>query len=514
MLLKTIKKDKLMKRERIMKIKTLITICFLLPLLSFANQNGQSFEEYKAELQSKLNEKSQALNTCRSECKEQHSNYSSYKCDNNFCSSQKSAFDQVRNELDRINMSAQTVNNKSSILSRAESNLNSCISRCKKTLTTNNTDEHCRDVVCAAYKKTYENLVAHSNNIDKNKDKAEEDTDSTTESSQSAKNQVEKARNKVNALAYVAAGTTAYLGYKAAMCFSSCPKGPCCPQAGMFAGMAALGAVQTSKMFKSRSKLNQTCQDLSSNGVCTTDNPNGLSNPDQPIPPDPLPPGCEHNPEFCENPNILPVDAWPSDGTSPSLDKLPLASIVSDKLKKDWTDENNPFKDANKFSYEDLSKDQKKSLDNAMKGLNQKKQDYMDQNGLFGDDLMNALNSKDVDAKGKKGKNGVDDEAGEEFAFDSPYANLKEAAGSFAANSLKQRRKRKNKSSNDDTMDKMKEMLKKMRGGRDRSTANVEAKSVSIGNDYVGVREDNIFLMVHRLNRKLDEKEKRFIVDF
>ena len=514
-LFKNIKKDTNIKREMIMKIKILITICFLFPLLSFANQTGKSYEEYKVEVQQKLNEKSQELNACRSECKKQHSNYSSYRCDRQVCSSQKLAFDQVRNELDRINMSQHTVNNKSSILSQAENNLNACISRCKNKLTTNNTEEHCRNVVCLNYKKTYDNLVAHSNNIDENKDKAEEDTVSNKVSNQSAKHQVEQARNKMGALAYVAAGTTAYLGYKAAMFASQCgsQNKAACTKVPIFAGMAALGAVQTSKMFKSRSKLNQTCQDLSSNGVCTTYNPEGFANPDQLVPPDPLPPGCEHNPDFCKNPSVLPDDEW-LNGNLASFDKL---NLVSEKLKKDWTDEDNPFKDANKFSYEKLSKDQKKQIADAMKGFNQQKQDYMNQNDLLGDELFSGdvLNANNTNANGKKGKNGVDEAGvGEEFAFDSPYANLKEGTGSFAANSLKRGKRRKKKSSKDDTMDKMKEIFKKMRGGTDRSTANVESKSVSIGNDYVGVREDNIFLMVHRLNRTLDEKEKRFIVDF
>ena len=42
----------------------------------------------------------------------------------------------------------------------------------------------------------------------------------------------------------------------------------------------------------------------------------------------------------------------------------------------------------------------------------------------------------------------------------------------------------------------------------------VATKSVAIGKDHVGVREDNIFIMVHRMNRRLDEEESYFIKDF
>ena len=359
-------------------------------------------------------------------------------------------------------------------------------------------------------------------------------------------------------LAYVALGTAAFLGTKSFQCSKQCSGagGGCCSMAFPYGLMAVAATDQGLKMLDKKKSLTKTCVDLSSTGFCNPKNPdNPEENPDEPSPPDPLPPGCELNMALC-NPDIysgcLPGDSNcnPSEpGLTPGLPPASgsitggvpasgsitggvpnsvdvprdISDILAEAFKPEggWPEGKNPFEGNEKFEYDNLNDEQKAQINDAMKGFNQRKKDYMAKNGLLGSgsDSDSSKNGKNSDSS-KNGKNKGDllaENLSDELDLSTGFPKIKEnSPGSLAGNQASNRRRRTAGRNEPNTIDKMQEMLKKMRGGANNNNnqGDLSNMSVSIGNDNVGVREDNIFLMVHRLNRKLDEDQRRFIIDF
>ena len=510
-----------------MKTKILMILFLSTPLLSFSSplENDPAFVKHKEQLNQDLNEKRKALSSCHAECRKQYQNFDLWQCNSGMCSSQKIAFDKAQKELDEIAMSQSVVDNKEASLDGMKNQWQACTNRCLNKPNNQHSADHCRDVICKDLKDQYEGYKAQSESMDENNEKLEDGkTAENPEGNEAVVNQVREKRDKVGALAYVAAGTTAFLGYKAAKCCSA----TFCSSCPMYVGMTALAGAQTAKMFKKRDSLNETCRDLSTNGICNPISPDEVENPDNPIPPDPLPPGCEYAPEVCRggDPSNPSPTIDPSEISQVTTPDYPTGSFAGGetltpemlgeifKPKGGWPKGENPFKDSEEFDYDSLSADQKQEINDAMKGFNQRKKSYMAQNGLLDSgDSSGGLNSgSDDDKKGQGGL--LAENEFDEVDLSSGFPQVKDGSGSLAGGSVNSgSRRRRVAGKEPNTIDKMKEMLKKM-SGSDKNKGDLSDMSVSIGNDYVGVREDNIFLMVHRMNRKLDEQHRRFIIDF
>lgn len=510
-----------------MKIKVLIMTLFSVPLLSWSSslREDSNFAAYKSRLQQDLQQKTRELNVCRAECRQTYSYYTKTECDRQVCHSQKTAYNQVKGELDKISGARHALDTRQATVNQMLNRWNACQSRCRNDSNTEHNAQHCRDVICANEKRTYESYRAEADRTDDNLEKAERDQEtapSSSKKSEAVVNQIRSTRDKVGVLGYVAAGTTAFLGYRAAVCASQCGGmggGGCCYQAPMYGVMASLGAVQTSQMFKKRKSLNQTCRDLSSNGYCSPVDPNG-GDPDVLKPPNPLPPGCKANPSLC-NPNVYlpsapcsagdpncakPGQNNPAPGSLAGNEPDP-AEILAKAFEPEggWPDGKNPFEDNEEFDYNSLSSEQRGALEKAMKNFNQQKKNYMAQNGLL-DDSKNGR---------KKGGVLATAELLEDIDLSAAFNQIKEAdTGSLTGKASNRGRKRAGGRGPASNIEKIQQMLLGGLKGANEGSGNLSGMSVSIGNDNVGVREDNIFLMVHRMNRKLDEEQGRFIVDF
>ena len=540
-----------------MKVKFLGLIFLSIPLMSLSSpvyenlqEDNAGYSEAKNQAKQIYDQKSQALSSCQSECRQSNPTYNNTQCDTLMCSSQKRAYNEAKNKFDAFdaNINIGSKVGRESGINQAESNWERCQSQCRMR-SDKPSVEYCRDVVCKKNKDNYEALQAHSKNMDENLENYEDNQNNPDRqvaegTGEAVVNQVRDKRDDVGALSFIAAGTTGFLTMKCISCSSQCGCGigscGCCPQAGMYCAMAGMAAIQTAKMFKKRKDLNQTCRDLSSNGVCSVDSPrDGGQPPDALNPPDPLPPGCEYDFSLCEESTYTPTRPCPpgdsscSDsyiGKGPGLPNFddsdnpnnPIIGTLATKFKSEvGPGAKNPFLTDQPFEYSNLTDEQKEQLNAGMKGFNQRKKNYMAQRGLSGDTSLESgtgIGFSDSDETGKEGEdllaeNFFDDEIDLSAGFPTtkdPSGSLTGNSGRVGGSSGRRRVRGRDPAS---TIDKMKAMLKKMSGG-DANGKGLGKKSVSIGNDSVGVREDNIFLMVHRMNRKLDEQEKRFIVDF
>ena len=160
-----------------------------------------------------------------------------------------------------------------------------------------------------------------------------------------------------------------------------------------------------------------------------------------------------------------------------------------------------PFSDSGTYNYDKLPKDVKKQLDN----LNKQKQDFMNKNGLGG--ALDSSQDSDSDNQGLLGASGTSSGSGKgvSAAFKGGEDDGSRSLSALTGNSGSRPRK------SSSLAEQMQNRLKAMHGGKNKNKFGfLGDKSVKIGRDNVGVREDNIFHMVHRMNRKL-EGEKRFI---
>ena len=529
-------------------IISLLSLAFF-NVMANINQDA-SVIAHKEKLRKELQNKSDILSACLKDCSTTSPNLSKIQCESQKCSSQKNAYNQVRQKINEINMSQNVVNTKQSSLNQMLGRWNTCQSRCQNDPNTNHSADHCKNVVCEREKKSYNSYKQASDTMNENLDKINKDNKDNKdnngnvaqgEDTSAVVNQIRKTKDKVGVLGYVAAGTTAFLGYKAAVCAGSCPGGTCCTQAPLFGAMAVAAGVQTAQMFKKRNDLNQTCLQLSSSGSCLSPEVSncpgiiigGVCQPNSSLADclspnvvingecQPPAPGCELNPSssFCNNPstfttgdNCPPGD--PSCKLSTGLDgvtsstKALTAGVVESlskefKPKGGWPDGKNPFKDNEELDYNNLSEGQKATLAKAMKGFNQKKNDYIAQNNLLEDsDESSGLLAENSEEP--------------ELDLSAGFPGVKDSSSSaLAGKSMNKMRRKKRGRGPDSTIDKMKEMLQKLGASRGEGKGqDLSQMSVSIGNDNVGVREDNIFLMVHRMNRSLDEEHSLFIADF
>ena len=535
-----------MDRTKVFLSIVFIFLWFSLPLravLSAPSLNSAGYNKHRQNLNEAFRRAETALNSCRSKC-QQDNRY----CDQYICKTEKGNYDSSKRKVDEIRSSSNVVNDRENTSANAKQSWDSCIRKCQKnTLTKHRTYEYCAQQVCKNQKNTYENLRGKADDINRGISGFQAQTNKKEdqeppEAQEAAINQVRSTRDKMNMLAYVAAGSTAFLAYKAASCASQCPTG-CCPSAGIYAGMAALAGAQTASMFKQRSDLNSTCQDISVNGVCDAAvKDSGTA--DESIMPDPPPPGCELNPSLCD-PGVyghiytppgspeLQEDGEPCNPGDPGCDKgiskgapfkgigsiagsddpqEKISEILSDAYEKNKGRNSgaNPFKESHQFDYNDMTPAEKKGIKNAMGKFNQKKKDYMDGLGL----TSSRAGGSGFDGGGKGGA--LDGALDEEVDISAQFPLSRDGAVSQQQASLAGNNKKRSPAKRGiSAVNKLHELFKKnMGGGGGESGSPLSKMSVSFGDDNVGVRQDNIFLMVHRMNRKLDEQDNRFLKPF
>ena len=352
--------------------------------------------------------------------------------------------------------------------------------------------------------------------------------------------QVKKQKKDTGLYAVMGVGTTVFLGYKAKTCCAQCTGSnpSCCGMCPVWVGMTGLAGAQTMKMFKKKKDLGKTVRDLCTStkpGDCDTDD----DGDNEKTPPEFTAPFCSDNPDKClPIYNMMNEGCLPSDPDYPECDggkdkKTQLnmqgppgpggfseltgdehnpkntdpASLFTDLANNfGWPDDiENPFSPTNTkpFDYNTLPPHKKKMADNIMADINKQNKDYMDKMGLgAGSDF------EDDDLS----EGGVGSGTGALKGAVSANFPVKADNGSrsLAGNDNQKRGKKKKANS---IADQMKAMLAKMNGmggSQANGAGHLGDKSVLIGNDNVGVREDNIFMMVHRMNRKL-EGNSRFI---
>ena len=416
----------------------------------------------------------------------------------------------------------QVEREKASYVQQLKNNWDSCRKTCKVKNCPSNivcidspSDEECDKKYCHTQKLNYE---THKKKLDdmisaRNEHKKLK----TEEASKSPLEQVQKKKKETNLLAYVGVGTTAFLGYKAKTTCSSCcwvTHPSCCGQCAMLLGMTAAAGLQTKAMFGKKNELGETAQAL-----CTTVNDPSCSDYDSDNPNNDdsiYPPGCQGLQANCDRlePILDPFKCAPGDVNCLKKEdpKDPTNTLAGDtfvedlfdtlKPQKGWPKGKSPLSDSSlaetkAFNYNKLTPAQKKQAQKIMANLNKKNTDFLEKHGVgdSNEEDLGILAQNDTNLN--KGLSANFNKIAGDESSRSPSDNMVSST--------------KPKSS---IADQMKEMLKKMHGMAGDSKKGIGFlgdKSVLIGSDSVGVREDNIFMMVHRMNRKLDEKEQRFI---
>ena len=461
----------------------------------------------------------------------------------------------------------QIINQQKSLIKFTEGQLNNCINRnCKKTCRQTKEDQVCtgtnipdaectsRADLCSQQKNELEVLKKKVKDMEKaleelnkseedsdetedNPDDSEDDPDANKDDSdgKSALAQTQKTRDNTALKQLVGAGATALLYKKYSACMAACSTG-CGAKCMHWLIAAGLALKQTIEIGKKKKDLTNTMNGLCDDPPCEPDDtPDGgdtgsgsLAGDDTTevkIPPQPsfCPGGltaeecragigtmmidteCPPEEPNCNDkitPNSPPMnggrrqdgglDLQQLDNNSDDNSKL---TAITDNLKDifeppgGWPD--GAFDDTGDFNYDKMPASKKNEIDAVMADVNQQGQAFMESHGLTDD----SAGGSDYSSQGK--------------ADDVSPAFQKMADDSRALAGLEDSpvRRRKKPTS---LAEQMKNMLKKMHGGDKNGAGFLGDKSVSIGSDKVGVREDNIFHMVHRMNRKLEGND-RFI---
>ena len=390
--------------------------------------------------------------------------------------------------------------------------------------------EECDRSYCSTEKKQLENLIQAKKEIDASNEALKEGENEHAGNSSIA--QVRKKKKNMGFYKMLGVGTTAFLGYKtktACACCKGCTGScGCCTMCPIYGVMTGLAGYQTLKMFDKEDDLQKTEDDMCiAKGMCQTGAGAGAEEEEEEFCPKPVPKhicgqtqqkfkllnnvtndDCSPNDPDCDPTNTNPAKLPPGlgdDGTNiTGITNNDISEMLGDTFKPEggWPGEVNPFSDSGKFNYDQLPKNQKKKIDDMLSGLNKQKQDFMSQNGLGGLD-----SDSDLDNQGLLGASGTSSGSGKgvSAAFKGGEDDGSRSLSALTGNSGSRPRK------SSSLAEQMQNMLKAMHGGKNKNEFGfLGDTSVKIGRDNVGVREDNIFHMVHRMNRKLDG-EKRFI---
>ena len=417
---------------------------------------------------------------------------------------------------------------------------NSCISQCRNQIENECTDEKCDSQSCHVQKENYDRhkwlldsfkeKLAELQGL-KDKEAEEEGEKKPGEGIESPLKQVRKKKKDMGLYAALGVGTTAFLTYKAVTC---CSSSPACSMCGPYSAMAALAGTQTLKMFQKKNEFEDTEQAL-----CVKDPNNANSclgdgesekggenikvgdddTPDPPI----ASPYCQDNPSHCE-PIIPIVTPGPSTTCSPG-DTDCLGTLIPPGPDKDiakelgkafkppggWPNGEDPFSKNKGFSYDQLTPEQKKHIDALMGPMNKQNKGFLKQ-------VQSNAGSGSIGSNASSGSDSSEGDSSEDFLGDPSGASDKSLVAGFSgkeggsgdrsidslslSDGLPIGPKKKNS-----LAEQMKDMLKKFHGKGGSGKDTLAKKSVQIGSDVVGVVEDNIFMMVHRRHRALDDQE-------
>ena len=496
------------KRQRTMCFKLFFIFGFSLILNAVSLNSAVSTIVYPASIKSKersVERALQALNKCRSVCQAEQKKkgrlligdrrsgktpefeyrpYTKQECDEEYCWSEKMIYDGSKASLDDTKQ-LWLENNPNNVTTDQWEPL-------PNTTTNNNTED--------------ENVAID----DKKATIGQSAGDSPL-------NQVKKRKKKNDVLSVVALGTTAFLTVKAIKCCRS--QG--CSMCPVWTAMAIAAGIQTKKMFDKSDDLGSTACTMSTDKNDPTCSGGGSKNLQ--IGKDvPKPPGCPDL-ETCENLKQRLAQQNPNGGGSGSLadngrrnadPNMPdsrntdsgagiltgtedMKNSLSDVFRDEWPDGIDPFAGVNTdgYDYESLTGDQKKQADKLMAGLDQRNKDFLNDHGLSSGGGLGDSDSylTDDDIGGLDGSSGGS-------SLSSGFG--KDGSRALAGSSDNIRRPRSGRK--DSIADQMKSMLDKMRAMD--GSGNLGDKSVMFEGDRVGVKEDNIFMMVHRMNRKLDRQ--------
>ena len=391
--------------------------------------------------------------------------------------------------------------------------------------------EECDRSYCSTEKKQLEKLIQAKKEIDASKEALKEGENEHAGNSSIA--QVRNKKKNMGLYKMLGVGTTAFLGYKtktACACCKGCTGScSCCTMCPIYGVMTGLAGYQTLKMFDKKDDLQKTEDDICiAKGMCQTGAGGGKKEEEEEeFCPKPVPKhicgqmqdnfkllntvkndDCSPNDPDCDPTDTNPAKLPPGlgdDGTN-ITGITDISEMLGDTFKPEegWPEGVNPFSDSGQFNYNELPKDKKKKIDDMLSGLNKQKQDFMSQNGLGGLDSDSDSDS-DSDNQGLFGASGSGANKGVSAAFKGGEDDGSRFLSGLTGNSGSRPRK------SSSLAEQMQNMLKKMREGKNKDEFGfLGDQSVKIGRDNVGAREDNIFHMVHRMNRKLDG-EKRFI---
>lgn len=356
----------------------------------------------------------------------------------------------------------------------------------------------------AAYDEAQENL----NKLDSDMNDFKALDELNRSDKESALTEVQKERRRQRLYATVAAAGTVALTYKATQeCGGSGGMSPTCY---IYIGLATMAGMQTVKMWNKERELGDTekglCDFNPSNSACNgygdpKNNPdnNPGNNPKNPTPP---PPGAKQNPRLYTR---LTPPLNNSQNTFCTPGEIGCSNIAypwppsDDKIREMIEGETGvPDPDGKKgdgFSYETLNPKEKADVDSFLKKMNDEGMNYLQEQGI------------DVDEIDESKKNTL---LGSAPSTSGSFSGGGSKGRSLASSPLPVVRKKKKLALSDEMSGMLKKFQNSLAGGG--ANNDFSKKSVQVGSDVVGVREDNIFMMVHRRHRALDGSG-RFIKD-
>ncbi len=365
---------------------------------------------------------------------------------------------------------------------------------------------------CQATKDEYNRHKKLADQSQQELDDLEKSVKMQQESSKSPLSQVHKKRKNMGAFTAVGAATTAFLGYKTVTCCSS----PGCRESGwcwIWGGMTAAAGVQTGLMANKKKQLKNTesamCVKKPGSSECIDDGepePNMMDTSE-----------CKKHPSHCKimaksfgwdcDPgdescpsNNPPTPTTPAPGMDPRLTTA--FTAMAREEGRTWPPKGmRPFASTTGL-IKDLSPKEQEHVDEVLAPLHKSNAAYLAKKGIKIPSQKNAgqlSSGLGVDLAG-----GEDDlEAVEDLGADMSASQFSGGEASLAGSSggpgLKRAIAKKKPNS---LADQMKQLLGNLRGNKKTVTSPAE-KSVQLGNDIVGVAEDNIFMMAHRRHRSL-----------
>ena len=347
---------------------------------------------------------------------------------------------------------------------------------------------------------------------------------------------IQNKRKNMKRNTMIGAAASAGLWWRAKTCCKT--TSDCNPQCKMWVGAAAAATAATGYMFGQTRAFKNTekkmCTNPNAEG-CSDSSPNNSNSPPNTQNDSPLvfPPSCAETPGSCDQiiaaikkaVNSTP-DCPPGDTscktTPPNPNLLSTNSLDNDINKQllrtfqpeeGWPEE--ALAEAQNFSFDNMTPEQKREIDNALLELNNKNKSFGEP--LKTTSLLGSPTSGHAATKSSEDTEEIAYEDSEDSESSGSTGGGTSATDSFTGGEGDQMvashggtKKPKRKKSN--LADQMNQMLKKLYGDKSGKGKDPLAKQhIDFGADKVGVIEDNIFMMIHRSHRTLDEEQDIFL---